>query len=146
MPSSTFAFFDEFGSELLKGSHNFTATTGNALAVYLTNSAVDGAADTTRAAHTVISTNGGAEIAITASTYSFAETGAGTGVWRLSLAADRTWTATGAGFTFRYIVLDNTTANKLIGFWDYGASQAVAVDETVTLDLDANTAAFTLTV
>lgn len=142
MPASTFAIFDQFGSEL--GLEGHQLETDN-MAVYLTNTAVSKANDTTRAAHTVLSADGSAEKTF-AGTATWTETGAGTGVWRLTLPADQTWTASGAGFTFRYMVLDNTTANKLIGFWDYGSSQAVAASETVTLDLDANLAVFTLTV
>ena len=142
MPASTFALFDEFGSELGLKAHQLET---DSLAIYLTNTAVVKATDTTRAAHTVLTADGSAQKTF-AGTQSFTETGAGTGVWRLTLPADQVWTASGAGFTARYMVLDNTTANKLIGFWDYGSSQAVAAGETLTLDLDANLAVFTLTV
>ena len=143
MPASTFTFFDQFGSEIGLEGHQLETDT---LSIYLTNTAVDQAADTTSAAHTIISSNGGEAKSI-AGTQTYTETGAGTGIWRLALTADQTWTATGAGFTFRYIVMSNSTAaDKLIGYWDYGSSQAVAAGETVTLDLDANYAVFTLTV
>lgn len=143
MPAATFTLFDEFGSEIGLEGHQLETDT---LSLYLTNSSVAQATDTTSAAHTIISTNGG-EAKTFAGTQTWTETGAGSGIWRLALTADQTWTATGAGFTFRYIVLSNTTASdKLVGYWDYGSSQAVAAGETVTLDLDANYGVFTITI
>jgi hypothetical protein len=59
----------------------------------------------------------------------------------LVLADPAVWTATGAGFTFRYALLVNKTVlqganGTVVGYWDYGSSQAVAAGETVTVDLD----------
>ena len=54
----------------------------------------------------------------------------------LVLADPAVWTATGAGFTFRYALLVNKTVNVSPGYWDYGSSQVVAAGETVTVDLD----------
>jgi len=59
----------------------------------------------------------------------------------LVLADPAVWTATGAGFTFRYALLVNKTVlngaqGTVLGYWDYGSSQVVAVGETVTVDLD----------
>jgi len=54
----------------------------------------------------------------------------------LVLADPAVWTATGAGFTFRYALLVNKTINVIPGYWDYGSSQAVTAGETVTVDLD----------
>ena len=54
----------------------------------------------------------------------------------LVLADPAVWTGTGAGFTFRYALLVNKTANIIPGYWDYGSSQVVAAGETVTVDLD----------
>lgn len=54
----------------------------------------------------------------------------------LVLADPAVWTASGAGFTFRYALLVNRTVNIIPGYWDYGASQAVLAGETVTVDLD----------
>lgn len=54
----------------------------------------------------------------------------------LVLADPATWTATGAGFAFRYALLVNKTLNIMPGYWDYGSSQAVAAGETVVVDLD----------
>lgn len=59
----------------------------------------------------------------------------------LVLADPAVWTGSGAGFTFRYALLvDKTVLNgangTVVGYWDYGSAQAVAVGETVTVDLD----------
>ena len=54
----------------------------------------------------------------------------------LVLADPTVWTASGGGFTFRYALLVNKTANIIPGYWDYGSSQVVALGETVTVDLD----------
>ena len=59
----------------------------------------------------------------------------------LVLADPAVWTGTGGGFTFRYALLVNKTVlqganGTVVGYWDYGSSQAVAASETVTIDLD----------
>lgn len=63
----------------------------------------------------------------------------------LILGDPAVWTATGAGFTFRYALLVNKTLNIVPGYWDYGSSQAVASGETVTVDLDATNGVFAVT-
>lgn len=60
------------------------------------------------------------------------------GVYKLILADPSVWTATGGGFTFQYALLVNKTNNYVIGYWNYGSSQAVASGETVTIDLDGS--------
>lgn len=67
------------------------------------------------------------------------------GVFKLVLADPAVWTATGAGFTFRYAILYNSTTATPVGYWDYGSSQAVAAGETVTVDLDASGGVYTVT-
>lgn len=59
----------------------------------------------------------------------------------LVLADPAVWTGSGAGFTFRYALLVNKTVlngaqGTVLGYWDYGSAQAVALGETVTVDLD----------
>jgi hypothetical protein len=78
----------------------------------------------------------------TAATTSSATTA---GVYKLTLADPAVWTATGAGFTFRYAILYNSTTATPVGYWDYGSSQAVASGETVTVDLDAANGVYTVT-
>jgi len=83
-------------------------------------------------------TAGGNACSITSAT-------ASAGVYKLVLTDPAVWTASGAGFTFRYAILVNTTNNISVGYWDYGSSQAVAAGETVTVDLDATNGVFTVT-
>ena len=67
------------------------------------------------------------------------------GTFKLVLASPAVWTATGAGFTFRYAILWNSTTNNPVAYWDYGASQAVAAGETVTVTLDPTNGVFQAT-
>jgi hypothetical protein len=67
------------------------------------------------------------------------------GTYKLVLASPTAWTATGAGFTFRYAILTDVTTGTNIAYWDYGSSQAVAVGETVTVTLDAANGVFQAT-
>ncbi len=52
-----------------------------------------------------------------------------------------TFTGSGGGFgPFRYVVLYNSTAGLLIGYWDYGSSvTTVASGETFTVQFDGTT-------
>lgn len=68
----------------------------------------------------------------------------------LVLADPSVWTASGGGFTFRYALLVNKTVlnganGTVVGYWDYGTSQAVAAGETVTVDLDQVNGVFSIT-
>lgn len=83
-------------------------------------------------------TTGGTAVTITSSA-------ATAGVYKLVLTSPAAWTGSGAGFTFQYAVLVNTTAGINVGYWDYGASQAVAAGETVTVTLDATNGVFQVT-
>lgn len=58
------------------------------------------------------------------------------GAYKLVLNSPTAWTASGAGFTFRYALLVDSTTNTTVGYWDYGSSQLVAAGETVTVTLD----------
>lgn len=78
----------------------------------------------------------------TATTASSATTA---GVFKLVLNSPAVWTATGAGFTFRYAILYNSTTSTPVGYWDYGSSQVVAAGETVTVTLDGSNGVYTVT-
>lgn len=67
------------------------------------------------------------------------------GTYKLVLASPSVWTATGAGFTFRYAILWNSTTSTPVAYWDYGSSQAVAAGESVTVTLDATNGVFQAT-
>lgn len=64
------------------------------------------------------------------------------GTYKLVLTSPAVWTATGAGFTFQYAVLVDSTTSTNVAYWDYGSSQAVAAGETVTVTLDATNGVF----
>ena len=66
------------------------------------------------------------------------------GTFKLVLASPSVWTASGAGFTFRYAILYNSTTATPVGYWDYGSSQAVAAAETVTVTLDGTNGVYTV--
>jgi len=57
-------------------------------------------------------------------------------VFSLILDNPAIWTASGAGFTFRYAILYNSTTGSLYGYWDYGSDQAVSDGETVSVILN----------
>lgn len=67
------------------------------------------------------------------------------GTYKLVLASPSTWTATGAGFSFQYAVLVDTTTSTNVAYWDYGSSQTVAAGETVTVTLDPTNGVFQAT-
>lgn len=73
---------------------------------------------------------------------SAAQTG---GTYKLVLTSPAVWTASGAGFTFQYAVLVDSTTGTNVAYWDYGSSQAVAVGETVTVTLDGTNGVFQAT-
>ena len=69
------------------------------------------------------------------------------GTYKLVLANPATWTASGAGFTFRYAVLYNSTSSIPYGFWDYGSSVVMsgANADTFSVVLDAVNGVFSVT-
>lgn len=60
------------------------------------------------------------------------------GTYKLVLANPATWTASGAGFTFRYAILYNATTGVPFGCWDNGANVVMngANGDTFTVTLD----------
>ncbi len=63
-------------------------------------------------------TAGGTNVATTSSSEA-------AGTYKLVLAAPSVWTASGAGFTFRYVLLVDKTTNMVPGYWDNGSSIAL---------------------
>ena len=112
--------------------------------VILSNTAPD-VTDVAQADAAELTTSGGYTVngntcAITSSTNT-------AGVYKLILADPAVWTATGGGFTARYAILWNQTADKLIGWWDHGASNVYSVGgvDTLTVTLDGSAGVFTVT-
>ncbi len=67
------------------------------------------------------------------------------GTFKLILNSPALWTATGAGFTFRYAILWNATTNVPVSYWDYGSAQSVNAGEQVSVVLDYVNGVFTAT-
>ena len=113
----------------------------------LSNTATNVATHTTAASATELGTAGGYTAGGVSCTITSSSQTAG--VYKLVLAApvSPTWTASGAGFTFRYVILYNLTNTQCIGYWDYGSAlvmNGTNVD-TFTPTLDASGGTFTLT-
>ena len=109
--------------------------------VILSNTAPD-VTDVAQADASELTTSGGYTVngnscSITSSTQT-------SGTYKLVLASPATWTGSGGGFTVRYAILWDQTQDKLIGWWDYGSSQAVAAGETFTVTLDGTNGVFTV--
>lgn len=67
------------------------------------------------------------------------------GTFTLVLASPAVWTASGAGFTFRYAILTDSTTSTNVAYWDYGSSQTLASGDTVTVTLDPTNGVFQAT-
>jgi hypothetical protein len=113
----------------------------------LSNTAPNVATDTTAASATELGTSGGYTAGgVTCTITSSLQT---TGVYKLILAAPAspTWTASGGGFTFRYVILYNLTNTQCAAYWDYGS--AVVMNgtnaDTFTPTLDASGGTYTVT-
>lgn len=138
MPTASYNKYTAAIEPMLEGMNAGTDTWKIALAATIN------AADTTFTPGTTdLATAGGYTAGGNAATVSSAaQTG---GTFKLVLASPSVWTATGAGFTFRYAILWDTTTSTPVGYWDYGSSQAVAAGETVTVTLDATNGVFQAT-
>ncbi len=113
----------------------------------LSNTAPNVATDTTAASATELGTSGGYTAGGVNCTVTSAVSTAG--VYKLILAAPAspTWTASGGGFTFQYVILYNLTLTQCIGYWDYGSAVVMdgAVGDTFTPTLDGVAGTFTVT-
>jgi hypothetical protein len=140
-----FVFFDEFKKRLGDGDIDLTTSTGHTFKFYLTNTAPNVDTHDDKADHTPISATGGyVEKTLT---HAWAETSAGTGIYRFANNADIVWTASGGTFdTFRYAVLydDTHASDALVGYFDNGSTVSLTDTNTFTINLDANFEIFTL--
>ena len=68
------------------------------------------------------------------------------GTLKLILATPATWTASGGGFAFRYILLVDKTTNTIPGYWDYGSTVTMsgANSDTFVFTPDAAAGVFTV--
>lgn len=128
---AAFNKFNCLSEDLAEKVHNLGADT---LKVVLTNVAPV-ATNTTAADLTEIAAGNGYTAGGTAATISSSSQTSGT--YKLVLA-DVVFTASGGAIaSSRYAVLNNSTANKLVGWWDRGSSVSPADGETLTIDFDA---------
>lgn len=100
---------------MLEGMNCGTDTWKFALASTVTSSDTTFTPGTTDLATGGGYTQGGT--AVTISSHSAAG-----GTYKLVLTAPSTWTASGAGFSFRYVILWDSTTSTPIGYWDYGST------------------------
>lgn len=141
---ATFVIFDEF-AENMSGAINLNSDTFKAA---LTNTlpvqdTADELADITQITAANGYTSGGA----TLTTVTWAETSAGSGIWKFS-SDDVTFTATGGDIAaHQYLVIysDTSTNDKLVGYVDRGSSTTITSGNSRTWDVGAN-GWFTLTV
>lgn len=137
---AAFTFFHEFGNHLGTGVHNLSTGSFKAM---LSNTAPSAANDTIFANITEISAgNGYTATGVTLDSETWAETGAGTGIWQFT-SADEVITASGGSIgPFRYTVIYNDTptspADPLVGMLDYASSISVTSGNTFTIDVGAN--------
>lgn len=113
----------------------------------LSNTAPNVATDTTAASATELGTSGGYTAGGVNCTVTSAVSTAGVYKVILAAPASPTWTASGGGFTFQYVILYNLTQTQCIGYWDYGSAVVMsgANADTFTPTLDAVNGVFTVT-
>jgi hypothetical protein len=132
----------QIGTEVLQEAANAGTDSWRLI---LSNTAPNVATNTTAVSATELGTSGGYTAGGVACTVtSAAQTG---GVYKLVLAAPAspTWTASGAGFTFQYVILYNLTNTQCIGYWDRGAATVLVAGDTYTPTLDATNGTYTVT-
>lgn len=137
---ATFTFFDEFKKYLGDGTIDLDTHTFKAV---LTNSAPNAGTNTVLADITQISSgNGYTTGGVTLASVTWAETGAGSGIWQFG-CADFSWTASGGDIAqARYVVIYDDTptspADPLVGYLDYNAAFIVTNGNPFTADVGAN--------
>jgi len=142
MAVAPFVKFNLFIEELSKAGHNLTTCVYKAA---LTNTAPNAATDTTwnTTSHPApVAAAGYTAGGNTLTTTSALTT---TGTFKLILV-DTVFTASGGSIgPFRYVILYNSTAaNKVVGYYDNGASITLADTDTFTTDFDATNGVFTI--
>lgn len=67
------------------------------------------------------------------------------GVYKLVLSSPAAWTASGAGFTFRYVILWDSTTSTPVGYWDYGSNLTLPAGADFEVILSGSNGVFTVT-
>ena len=132
----------QIGVEVLQEAANAGTDTWQLI---LSNTAPNVATDTTAASATELGTAGGYVAGGVNATITSSVQAAG--VYKLILAApvSPTWTASGGGFTFRYVILYNLTRTQCIIYYDRGSATVLAAGDTYTPTLDAAAGTYTVT-
>lgn len=133
---ATFQVTDEFANYLGLKRDNLSSDTFKAV---LTNTAPTKAGTQVLTDITQIAGTGG-YAAVTLSGVTFAETGAGTGIWQFTSSAFA-FTASGADFaTARYMAIydDTATNDDVVGFLDYGTTFVVTNGNSITFTPGGN--------
>jgi len=138
MPSASYVKYTAAVEPMLEADNAGSATWKVALAATVNIADTSFVAGTTDLASAGVGYTAGGNAATTSTATQSA------GTYKLLLNSPTAWTASGAGFTFRYAILYNSTTNIPYGYWDYGSSQAVAAGETVTVTLDPTNGVFTV--
>lgn len=135
---ATLVLFDEFKLNVTNATINLST---DSFKVALSNTAPTAATDDELVDITQIAAgNGYTAGGQLLDSVTWAETGAGTGIWQFT-SADEVFTASGGTIgPFRYVILysDTSTNDKLIGYLDYGSSISVTDGNTFTVDVGAN--------
>lgn len=118
MSTPAFNFYNAFSEALAEKLINLDTDTIN---VYLSNTAPNAATMVVKNDQAEISTGNGYTGPLDTQNAT-SRTGAVTSVTGVNC----TWTSSGAGFTARYVILHDATANILIGWWDHGSSDTAA--------------------
>jgi hypothetical protein len=129
----------ELGIEKMLEAGNMGSDTWQ---VILSNTAPNVATNTTAASATELSTAGGYTAGGNNCTITSAASTSG--VYKLILADPTLWTASGGGFTFRYVILYNLSLTQCIAYWDYGSAVVMAAGDTFLADLDGAAGVFTV--
>ena len=142
---ASFSKFNPFVQDLGRKVHNLNADTLKLLLITATTSptSADGTYDDA-SAHT-LNSSGAAEVAngngYTAGGSTIGSTSYSQSSGTATLACTSsaiTWTASGAGFSLRYVVAYNSSAGSsgarpLIGWWDYGSTVTLAAGESFSV-------------
>lgn len=137
---ATFNKYDSFAEAITENANCGTDT----WRVILSNT-VPAVTDTNQASAAELTTSGG--YTVNGNTCAVSSSTQTSGVYKLVLADPAAWTASGGGFTFRYVILWNQTIVTLAGWWDYGSSVVMngTNADTFTADLSAANGVFTVT-
>lgn len=136
--ATAFSKFHEFVGNVGLARINLNTDTFKAV---LTNSAPSAAnddelTDITQIANGSGYTTGG----VTLANVAWAETGAGTGIWKFT-CDDFSWTASGGSIgPFQYVVIysDTSSGDKLVCYNNYGAALTITDGNSFTVDINAS--------